>query len=120
MHPSKVSYLIYAFFLLGASLAKAQPQGERQYSGFDDFLQIEISVFDSGEYGAVASSTQSTMVLFFDACGDTLWTKEFFKGHSYNRLIRAQNDNEYLYLAAALGTGFSDTAIALIKISKTG
>lgn len=120
MYLSKVSYLIYAFFLLGTSLAKAQPQGERQYSGFDDFSQIEINVFDSGEYAVVASSSQSTMVLFFDACGDTLWTKEFFKGHSYNRLIRAQNDNEYLYLAAALGTGSADTAIALIKISKTG
>ena len=120
MHLSKVFYLLHAFLFFGASLAKAQPQGEKHYFGYDDLGSLEMSVFASGEYALVGGSDTSVLVIFFDACGDTLWSQEFFKDHYYPRLIRAQNDNEYLYLAAALGTSSADTAIALIKISKTG
>jgi len=119
MFCKKETYLIFLLFFTLSCRLSAQTEGEKQYFGYNDLAQVEISVFESGEYAVVASSNQSAVILFFDACGDTLWTHEYFKNDNYGRVIRAQNDNEFLYLAAALGAS-SDTAIGLIKLDKSG
>lgn len=113
----KTYYLL--FLCCFSHVMLSQSVGEKVYFGYDDISSTEISSFQSGEFAVVASSDQSTVVLFFDFCGDTLWTREFFNGDNFNRLIRARNDNDYLYLAAALGSS-ADTALSLIKLDKTG
>tara|TARA_R110001592_G_scaffold243783_1_gene504977 strand:- start:219898 stop:221868 length:1971 start_codon:yes stop_codon:yes gene_type:complete len=115
----KETYIFYLLFSFLSYGLLAQRSGEKQYFGYDEASQLEITTFESGEYAVVASSNASVVVLFFNACADTLWSQEFYKGDNFNRLIRAQNDNEFLYLAAALGQG-QDTAIGLIKLDKSG
>ncbi len=115
----KETYGLYLLFSFISNGLLAQRSGEKQYFGYDNASQLEISTFDSGEYAVVASSNSSVLVIFFDVCADTLWSQEFYKGDNFNRLIRAQNDNEFLYLAAALGQS-QDTAIGLIKLDKSG
>jgi len=115
----KETYIFCLLFSFISNGLLAQRSGEKQYFGYDAVSQLEISTFESGEYAVVASSNSSVLVIFFDACADTLWTQEFYQGDDFNRLIRAQNDNEFLYLAAALGQG-QDTAIGLIKLDKSG
>tara|TARA_R110002050_G_scaffold279780_1_gene426547 strand:+ start:999 stop:2969 length:1971 start_codon:yes stop_codon:yes gene_type:complete len=115
----KETYILCLLFSFISNGLLAQKNGEKQYFGYDAVSQLEITTFESGEYAVVASSNVSVVVLFFNACADTLWTREFYKGDNFNRLIRAQNDNQFLYLAAALGSSM-DTAIGLIKLDKTG
>lgn len=96
---------------------------KRVYFGFDADLSSEISLFENGNYALGAASnfngSNAALLMFFDACGDTLWSKTFFEGLDLNRLIRIQNDNEFIWLAAGLGSN-QDSAIALIKLNQQG
>gem|GEM_PF-1847259 len=116
---TKKETFLFLFFSFFTCFLQAQPEGEKIYYGYDDISSTEVSVFATGEYAVIGSSGESAVVLFFDACGDTLWTREFFKDDNFDRIIRAQNDNDFLYLAAALGSS-ADTAIGLIKLDKSG
>jgi len=112
--------LFCLFLLLSSFSSEAQ---EKIYFGFDANIGSEISLFDSGEYALAGSSNfngaSAALIIFFDACGDTLWSRQYFDGLNFNKVLRIQNDNEFLWLAATFGTNV-DTAIALLKIDKQG
>lgn len=114
------SKLICQFLLVLSFSALGQ---KRVYFGFDANLSSEISLFENGNYALGAASnfngSNAALLMFFDACGDTLWSKTFFEGLDLNRLIRIQNDNEFIWLAARLGSN-QDSAIALIKLNQQG
>lgn len=119
MLSKKVIYTLLFPLLLGFNPLWGQLSGEQVLFGYDDVSELEISRFETGEYLLAASSNQSVVLMFYNDCGDTLWTQEYFKGSGYDRIIRVQNDNQNIYLAAAYGDG-NDTAIALLKIDKSG
>lgn len=96
---------------------------ERVYFGFNANTHSELSVFPNGDYALAASSNfvgeRIGLLAYFNVCGDTLWTKKLLGGSGFRKVIRIQNDGQYLWLAASLGNQV-DTAIALMKFDRNG
>ncbi|WP_421752742.1 gliding motility-associated C-terminal domain-containing protein [Croceimicrobium sp.] len=103
--------LCTAFYLQGQ---------ERIITGYNANLNSETTAFSDGSLALCATSNpfngpRSALVMRFDACGDTLWSRKFFEGTNFTRVIRIQNDDSDLWLAAAIGASH-DSAVALLKI----
>ncbi|QNR23381.1 T9SS type B sorting domain-containing protein [Croceimicrobium hydrocarbonivorans] len=93
---------------------------EKIITGYNASLNTESTAFSDGSIALCATSTpingpRSSLVIRFDACGDTLWARKFFEGTNFTRILRIQNDDTNLWLAAAIGASH-DSAVALIKI----
>lgn len=108
------------FFL---SLSPHLAGQERVYFGFNANTHSELSIFPNDDYALAASSNfageRIGLLAYFNACGDTLWTKKLFAGLTFRKVIRIQNDGQNLWLAASLGST-RDTAIALLKYNRSG
>ncbi len=96
---------------------------EQVYFDFHANVGSEISVFPNGDFALAGSKNKfndkEALLAYFDACGDSLWTRSLFEGLDFNRIIRIQNDGLSLWVAASLGPS-RDTAIALIKMDRNG
>jgi gliding motility-associated-like protein len=109
----------HAFFLILLFFAPLVGAQELVIFGFDASRGSETVIFNDGSYAQVATGNESALIIRFNSCGDTTWSKEIFRSLPLNRVFRAQADGSNLWLAAGLGQN-QDSAVALLKMDELG